>query len=259
MSFNKENFFQEGNSEEFFVGRFNPLANPANAEILRIEQCGNCALELVAELYNGMGVVGLDLASPTSGYDFKYIKLSVTDGRGNFVTAVGTGINPDVEVSNTGLLGDEWTVTVVMETGEGDLISCNCKTSYSFSFDASTGALTLDTVTAKAPVLALYEVDGTVTITTLALGSFPNGADIPFQVELHNTGTTVLTVASATPVADVLSASLPQFAGVIYPGGKYTLSAVADGNLGAGAQNGDINFVSNGGNITLVVTWTLTV
>jgi len=74
---------------------------------------------------------------------------------------------------------------------------------------------------------------------------------------LHNTGFTVLTVASATPVADVLSATLPQFAGVIYPGQKYTLSAVADGNLGAGAQTGDINFVSDGGSITLTVTWTL--
>ncbi len=34
-------------------------------------------------------------------------------------------------------------------------------------------------------------------------------------------------------------------------------SAVADGNLGAGAQTGDINFVSDGGSITLTVNWTL--
>jgi hypothetical protein len=255
MSFNKENFFVEGNSEEYFVGRTNPLANPANAEILKIEECGACTLELVGTLDNVEGVVSLEFDNPTVYYDFKYFKLQITDGKGNFVTAVGTGTNPNIDVDVTSLLGSDWTATIIMETGEGDLLSCNCKVAYSFSYNG--GTLPLDTIAANAPVLALYEVGDSVSVTTIDLGSYPDGADIPFQVELHNNGTTVLTVASATPVADVLSATLPQFAGVIYPGNKYTLSAVADGNLGAGAQTGDINFVSNGGNITLVVTWTL--
>lgn len=255
MAFNKENFYQEGNSEEYFVGRTNPLANAANAEILKIEECGACTLELVGTLETAGGVSTLKLAAPTDAYDFKYIKVQITDGKGNFATVVGTGVNPTLELGVENLLGSDWTATVIMETGEGDLISCNCKVSYSFSYDG--GTLSLDTVAAKAPVLAIYEVGGSLSITTLALGTFPDGADIPFQVELHNTGFTVLTVASATPVADVLTATLPQFAGVIYPGNKYTLSAVADGNLGAGAQTGDINFVSDGGSITLTVTWTL--
>jgi hypothetical protein len=255
MPFNKENFFQEGNSEEYFVGRTNPLANPANAEILKIEECGACTLELIATLSVTEGVANLNIGSVTCTYDFKYIKMQITDGQGNFVTVVGTGIDPDLSVDVTSLLGSDWTVTVIMETGEGDLISCNCKVVYNFSYDG--GILVLDTLAAKAPVLALYEVGGSLSITTLALGSFPDGTNIDFEVELHNTGTTVLTVASATPVADVLSATLPQFAGVIYPGQKYTLSAVADGTLGAGAQSGDINFVSDGGNITLTVNWTL--
>jgi hypothetical protein len=255
MSFNKENFYQEGNSEEFFFSRTNPLANAANAEILKIEECGACTLELVAELENVEGVVTLALQDPTDAYDFKYIKLQITDGKGNFVTVVGTGIDPLLEVDVTSLLGSDWTAIIIMETGEGDLLSCNCKVAYSFSYNG--GTLPLDTIAANAPVLSLSAVGGALGITTLALGSFPDGADIPFQVELHNTGFTVLTVASATPVADVLTATLPQFAGVIYPGNKYTLSAVADGNLGAGAQTGDINFVSDGGSITLTVNWTL--
>jgi hypothetical protein len=255
MSFNKENFYQEGNSEEYFVGRTNPLANAANAEILRIEECGACTLELLAELGNVEGVVTLTLLDPTDAYDFKYIKLQITDGKGNFVTVVGTGINPALDVDVTSLLGSDWTAIIVMETGEGDLISCNCKVTYSFSYDG--GKLELDTIAANAPVLALYEVGGSVEVTSIDLGSFPDGTNIPFQVELHNTGFTVLNVASATPVADVLSATLPTFAGVIYPGQKYTLSAVADGTLGAGAQTGDIDFISDGGNITLTVTWTL--
>jgi hypothetical protein len=255
MAFNKENFYQEGNSEEYFVGRTNPLANPANAEILKIEECGACTLELKGTLEVVEGVAQLTFKAPTDAYDFKYIKLQITDGKGNFVTVVGSGINPTMDVDVTSLLGSDWTATVIMETGDGDLISCNCKVAYSFSYDG--GTLSLDTVAAKAPVLALYEVGGSVAVTSIDLGSFPDGTNIDFEVELHNTGTTVLTVASATPVADVLTATLPQYAGVIYPGQKYTLSAVADGTLGAGAQTGDIDFVSDGGNITLTVTWTL--
>jgi hypothetical protein len=255
MAFNKENFYQEGNSEEYFFGRTNPLANPANAEILKIEECGACTLELVANLENVEGVVTFDIDAPTDGYNFKYIKLQITDGKGNFVTVVGTGINPSLSVDVTSLIGNDWIVTVIMETGEGDLISCNCKVAYSFAYNGN--FIILDTVAAKAPVLAVYEVGGSVAVTSIDLGSFPDGANIPFQLELHNTGTTILTVASATPNADVLTATLPQFAGVIYPGQKYTLSAVADGTLGAGAQTGSIDFVSDGGNITLNVDWTL--
>ena len=255
MSFNKENFYQEGNSEEFFFSRTNPLANAANAEILKIEECGACTLELVGSLTNDEGEVTLKLNDPTETYDFKYIKLQITDGKGNFVTAIGSGIDPSLVIDVTGLLGNDWTVIIVMETGEGDLLSCNCKVVYNFNYDG--GVLALDTVASNAPVLSLSAVGGALGITTFDLGTFPDGADIPFQVELHNTGFTVLTVASATPNADVLTATLPQFAGVIYPNQKYTLSAVADGTLGAGAQTGSIDFVSDGGSITLTVTWTL--
>ena len=257
MAFNKENFYQEGNSEEYFVGATNPLTNPANAEILRIEECGNCTLELV-------GVISVDaltntleikLLDPTNTYDFKYIKMQATDGAGNFVTAVGTGVNPTLKVSVDTLIGTDWTIIINMETGEGDLITCGCKASYKLNFVGN--EITVNTVAAKAPVLAIYEVDGSVSVVSIDLGNFPDGTNIPFQVELHNTGTTVLTVASATPVADVLSATLPTYAGVIYPNQKYTMSAVADGTLGAGAQAGEINYVSDGGNITLAVTWTL--
>ena len=57
MAFNKENFYQEGNSQEFFFSRTNPLANPANAEILKIKKSGCCEsdLALVAEYgYEGV-------------------------------------------------------------------------------------------------------------------------------------------------------------------------------------------------------------
>jgi hypothetical protein len=258
MPFNKENFFQEGNSEEFFFARTNPLANAANAEILKIEDCGGCCdIELVAEIKTTEGVTTVKTSVPTDAYVTKYFKVQITDGQGNFATSVGTGTISTLDVDVSNLLGSDWSVIIEISIGESDLLGCDCTKKFSFGYNGS--PLYIDTEALAAPVLSLSAVGGNLGITTLALGSFPDGADIPFQVELHNTGFTVLTVASATPVADVLSATLPQFAGVIYPGQKYTLSAVADGNLGAGAQTGDINFVSDGGSITLTVSWTLTV
>ena len=258
MSFNKENFFQEGNSEEFFFSRTNPLANGANAEILKIEDCGGCCdIQLVAEIKTTEGVTTVKTSVPTDAYVTKYFKVQITDGQGNFATSVGTGTVSTLDVDVSNLLGSDWSVIIEINTGESDLLSCDCVKKFSFAYNG--GTLNIDTIALSAPVLAVYEVGGALGITTLALGTFPDGADIPFQVELHNTGFTVLTVASATPVADVSSATLPAFAGVIFPGNKYVLSAVADGNLGAGAQTGDINFVSDGGSITLTVTWKLTV
>lgn len=257
MSFNKENFFQEGNSEEFFFARTNPLANAANAEILKIEDCGGCCdLQLNVEFETVADVTTVTVNAPTSGYDTKYFKVQITDGQGNFATSVGTGTVSTLDVDVSNLLGSDWSVIIEIATGELDILGCDCVKKFSFGYDG--GDLVIDTEVLADPLLRLAAVGGALGITTLALGTFPDGADIPFQVELHNTGFTVLTVASATPVADVLSATLPAFAGVIFPGNKYTLSAVADGNLGAGAQTGEIDFVSDGGNITLTVNWTLT-
>ena len=256
MSFNKENFFQEGNSEEFFFSRTNPLANAANAEILKIEDCGGCCdLQLNIKLNTLEGVTTVTVNAPTSGYDTKYFKVQITDGQGNFATSVGTGTVSTLDIDVSNLLGSDWSVIIEISTGELDILGCDCVKKFSFAYNG--GSLSIDTEALANPVLALYEVGGSVAVTSIDLGSFPDGTNIPFEVELHNTGFTVLTVASATPVADVLSSTLPQFAGVIYPGQKYTLSAVADGTLGAGIQTGDINFVSNGGNITLTVTWEL--
>jgi hypothetical protein len=256
MAFNKENFYQEGNSEEYFFSRTNPLANAANAEILKIEDCGGCCdLDLVVDLSTVEGVTTLTFGAPTDNYDTKYIKVQITDGKGNFATAVGTGNVSDLDVDITGLTGSDWSVIIEISTGESDLLGCDC--TKKFSFDYNGGTLDINTGLLSDPELKLAEVGGTIGVTTIDLGSFPDGTNIPFEVELHNTGFTVLTVASATPTADVLTSTLPQFAGVIYPGQKYTLSAVADGTLGAGAQSGSIDFVSDGGNITLTVDWTL--
>lgn len=256
MPFNKENFFADGNSEEFFFARTNPLANGANAELLKIEDCGGCCdLQLNVDIDTVEGVTTITINAPTSGYDTKYFKVQITDGQGNFATSVGTGTLSTLEVDVSNLLGSDWYVIIMIATGELDILGCDCVQKFTFEYDG--GILAIDTEALANPVLTVTALNSTVGITTLELGSFPNGDNYAFEVELRNTGFTVLTVASATPVADVLSASLPPFAGVIYPGQKFTLLGGINGNLGTGAQTGSIVFVSNGGNITLTVNWTL--
>lgn len=256
MPFNKENFFADGNSEEFFFARTNPLANAANAELLKIKSCGNCCdLQLDFSAATTEGVTTFTLNAPTSGYDTKYIKIQITDGNGNFVTGVGTGTVSSIAIDTSTLSGNEWYVIIEIATGELDILGCDCVQKFTFEYDG--GTLAIDTEALANPVLRVTELNSTVGITTLELGSFPDGDNYTFEVELRNTGFTVLTVATAIPVANVLDASLPPFAGVIYPGQKFTLLGTINGNLGIGAQTGSIIFVSDGGNITLTVNWTL--
>jgi hypothetical protein len=108
-------------------------------------------------------------------------------------------------------------------------------------------------------VLRITNVGGTTAITTKSLGlTFPAlGPNINFQVELENIGNTVLDIGTITVSSQVLSASIPTFADIIFPGQKRTLSAVANGNLTAGAKTGSIVVNSNGGNITLAITYTV--
>ena len=258
MPFNKQNFFQEGNSEEFFFARTNPLANAANAEILKIEDCGGCCdLQLDFSAATTLGVTTFTLNAPTSGYNTKYIKIQITDGVGNFVTGVGTGTVSSIAIDTSPLTGSDWSVIIEISTGESDILACDCVKRFSFGYDG--GTLAIDTEALWAPVLRITEVGGTLAITTKSLGlTFPAlGPNIPFQVELENTGNEVLTIGTITVTSQVLSASIPQFANVIYPGQKRTLSAVANGNLAAGAKTGSIVVNSDGGNITLAITYTV--
>jgi hypothetical protein len=258
MSFNKENFFVEGNSEEFFFSRTNPLANGANAEILKIENCGGCCdLQLDFSAATTEGTTTFTFNSPTSGYDTKYIKVQITDGEGNFVTGVGTGTVSSIAINVGTLTGSDWSVIIEIATGDLDILNCDCVRRFSFAYDG--GTLAIDTEALWAPKLRITNVGGTTAITTKSLGlTFPaSGPNINFQVELENIGNTVLDIGAITVTSQVLSASIPTFADIIFPGQKRTLSAVANGNLAAGNKTGSIVVNSNGGNITLAITYTV--
>jgi hypothetical protein len=268
MAFNKENFYQEGNSQEFFFTRTNPLANPANAEILKIEKSGCCGTELplVAEYgYNGMAqTFEIDFSSPTSTIDSRYVKVVVTDGQGNFATAVGTGTVGDLSVDVSNLdVSVTWTVSVVIEVNENAAVNCPCIVEYTFPYLSFAGTVTVDTTTLYAARIALFEADGTTPVAdggAYDLGTFPDGGTTEdFRVVIANNGASVLTISSVSFTGDVLSFTLPQYAGVVYPGGTITLSGKVDASGIAGSYTGTITINSDAVNdpFTIDIDYTL--
>ena len=254
MAFNKENFYQEGNSQEFFFSRTNPLANPANAEILKIKKTGCCDTEfaLVAEYsYNGMGqTFDIDFSAPTSTIDSRYVKVVVTDGLGNFATAVGTGTVSSLSVDVANLDASVvWTVSVVIEVLENASVNCPCMVEYTFPYNSFVGSVTIDTTTLGSQALRLLKADNSTIVAdngNYSIGTFPDGGTTePFTVYVRNVGNQVLTVSSVSFLADVLSFTLPAFAGVIYPGQSVELTGTVDASGAAGAYGGAITINSN--------------
>ena len=261
MAFNKENFYQEGNSQEFFFSRTNPLANPANAEILKIKKsgcCDNSELALVARYgYNGMGQT-FDI-SFDSTINARYAKVVVTDGQGHFATAVGTTSISSLSVDVTGLDSNvTWTISVVFEVNENASVDCPCIVEYTFPYYPASRPQTVNTLTLDAPVVALFEADGTTSVANSGnydLGTFPDGGTTEsFSVVVKNNGQSVLTISSVSFTGDIVSFTLPQFAGVVYPGGAITLSGTVDASGIAGSYTGDITINSDAVNDPYIVT-----
>jgi len=261
MAFNKENFYQEGNSQEFFFSRTNPLANPANAEILKIKKsgcCDNSELALVAEYgYNGMGQT-FDIEFDST-INARYAKVVVTDGLGHFATAVGTTSIDDLSVDVTGLDSNvTWTISVVFEVNENASVDCPCIVEYTFPYYPASGTQTVNTLTLDAPVLAVFEADGTTSVAnggTYNIGSFAAGGTTePFSIVLKNIGLSVGIGSGSSFTGDIVSFTIPQFAGVIYPNGTVTLSGTVDASGIAGSYTGDITINSNAVNDPYTVT-----
>ena len=248
MPFNKQNFFVEGNSEEFFFSRTNPLANGANAEILKIENCGGCCdLQLDFSAETTSSVTTFTFNAPTSGYDTKYIKVQITDGAGNFVTGVDTGTVSSIAINVSTLTGSNWSVIIEIATGDLDILNCDCVRRFSFGYDG--GTLAIDTEALWAPALRLLKADNSTIVAdngNYSIGTFPDGGTTaPFTVYVKNVGNQVLTVSSVSFLADVASFALAPFSGVIYPGQSIAYSGTVDTSGAAGAYGGAITINSN--------------
>jgi hypothetical protein len=250
MAFNKANFYQEGNSEEYFLDRTNPTANPANAIILKTNECCE-GFELNVEFeLSGTSLTGT-FGSPTSTYDTRYIKVIVNDGNGNFVSNVGTGNVSSIVVDTTGLTaGATWQIQIVIETTDSILINCPCMADYTIYFAGNDGNIvSVDTTTLYAQRLSLFKADGTTAVAdggTYALGSFTaGGTEEPFSVVVKNTGSHVLTISSVSFTSDVTSFVLPQYAGVVFPNQALALNGKVDSSGIAGSYTGTITLNSD--------------
>ena len=252
MAFNKENFYQEGNSQEYFFSRTNPLANAGNAEILRIKDCccAGVSIELVAEGALTAGNLSITFSAPTSTIDSRYVKVVVTDGQGNFATTVGTGTVTTLDVDVTGLNPNtEWTISVVIEVGENPAIECPCMKEFDLIFNPYTGSFTVDTTTLGTQRIALLQADNNTVVSdggSYSIGSFAAGGTTePFTVYVKNTGGMVLTVSSVSFTSDVAAFTLPNFANVIYPGQSVAYSGKVDTSGVAGSYTGTITVNSD--------------
>jgi hypothetical protein len=252
MPFNKENFYQEGNSQEYFFARTNPLANAGNVEILRIKDCC-CAgvdIQLVAEgTVGGGGALTVTFSAPTSSIDSRYIKVVVTDGQGNFATSVGTSTVSSLVVDTTTLnQNQDWTVNIVIEVGENPAIDCPCMKEYDFTFVPSVG-FTIDTTTLGSQALRLLESDNSTVVAdggAYAIGSFTAGGTTePFTVYVRNVGGQVLTVGSVSFTSDVAAFTLAPFSDVVYPNQSIAYSGTVDASGVAGTYSGTITVNSN--------------
>jgi hypothetical protein len=256
MAFNKENFFTEGNSEESFFTRTNPLANPANAEILKIQDCGDCDIFLDVDISETMGGTEFTFGSPTDDYVTEHLKIQITDGRGNFVTNVQTGAVVDVILDTTELLGSDWTIYLGIKLSGNVLADCGCSKIFTFKYDKT--ELNIDTENSGAGVLALFETINGASVNTINIGTFPIGADPAFTFYIGNQGGSVLNVSAVNNItADVLTAVLPTYGNTVQPNNFIPVSGTVDGSLLAGAQSGTLDVVSDEGTITLTISYTL--
>ena len=250
MSFNKENFYQEGNSQEYFFSRTNPLANAGNVEILRIKDCccSGVSIELVAEGTVGGGALTVTFDSPTDAIDSRYIKVVVTDGQGNFATSVGTGTVSSLVVDTTTLNQNQhWTVNIVIEVVDNPGIECPCMKEYDFTFVPSVG-FDIDTTTLGAQALRILESDNSTVVAdggTYNVGNIVGGTTGTFTVYIRNVGSQVLTVSSVSFTADVTAFTLAPFANIVYPNQSIAYSGTVDTSGAAGPYSGTITVNSN--------------
>jgi hypothetical protein len=206
----------------------------------------------------------IDFSSPTSSIDSRYVKVVVTDGLGNFATAVGTGTVSGLSVDVANLdVSVTWTVSVVIEVNENAAVNCPCMVEYTFPYLSFAGTVTVDTTTLYAARIALFEADGTTPVAdggAYDLGTFPDGGTTEdFSVVIANNGASVLTISSVSFTGDVLSFVLPAFAGVIYPGNSITLRGTVDSSGAAGSYTGTVTVNSDATNTvyTIDVDYTL--
>ena len=127
MPYNLDNAFVNGATESIYLAPTNPTANPGNAETLKTQ--GDCC-STPFTFTGDLEVDGTDLVatftSPSAG--LRYIKVTVTDGLGNFATNVDTTspfgpITVDCSTLNP---NTTWQVAITAEEDGEVFVTCAC-------------------------------------------------------------------------------------------------------------------------------------
>jgi len=259
MSYLKDNFFEEGNSEDAFFSRTNPLANAANAEILKVEECGDCGIELVVEISTTGGTTTVTYAAPTSTYaDLIVLNAQFTDGLGNFATESGGG------TVNTSALDSSatWTVTISIQIGEGGIFGCACSKKFNFSYSPADG-IDIDTREIGIGLLRASATEGgTYNLTTVPAGAYADGGtseDFDFYVQ--NVGVNALRVETISITGDVLSAAFDTTlvgSGTLFATNIRKIATTLDSSGAVGSYSGTVVFnYTDGTTQVITITYTL--
>jgi len=259
MAFELDNFFEEGNSEDAFFGRTNPLANAANAEILRIEECGDCDIELVVEIVTSGGTTSITFSAPTSTYaDTIVLNTQLTDGKGNFATEAGDGALDTSALDSSQV----WTATITVQIGEGGIFGCACSKKFNFDYDPALGII-IDTRTIGIGVLrASATVGGTYNLETIAAGAFAAGGTFEtFEFFVKNVGVNALRIDTLTVNGDLIGANIDTTMlglNTLFPTNIRKIEAELDTSGAAGAYSGDVIFTYTDGTTQAIeITYTL--
>jgi hypothetical protein len=259
MAFLKDNFFEEGNSEDSFFSRTNPLANAANAEILKVEECGDCGIELVVEITTTGDTTTVTYAAPTSTYaDLIVLNAQFTDSLGNFATESGGG------TVNTSALDSSaiWTVTISIQLGEGGIFGCACSKKFNFSYSPADG-IEIDTREIGIGLLRASATEGgNYNLTTVPAGAFPDGGtDEDFDFYVQNVGVNALRIATVTVTGDVLSAAIDTTllgAETLFATNIRKIATTLDSSGAVGSYSGTVVFnYTDGTTQVITITYTL--
>jgi len=259
MSYVKDNFFEEGNSEAAFFSRTNPLANAANAEILRVEECGNCDIQLAVEISTVEGETTITFGAPTSTYtDVIVLNTQFTDGLGNFATLSGDGTLDTSSLDSSAI----WTATISIQIGEGGIFGCACSKKFNFSYNPANGVVIDTTTLGIGQLRASATEGGTYDLTTVPAGSFPDGGtseDFDFYVQ--NVGVNALRVESISITGDVLSAAFDTTlvgSGTLFATNIRKIATTLDSSGVVGSYSGTVVFnYTDGTTETITITYTL--
>jgi hypothetical protein len=259
MSYLKDNFFEEGNSEDAFFSRTNPLANAANAEILKVEECGDCGIELVVEISTTGGTTTVTYAAPTSTYaDIIVLNAQFTDGLGNFATQSGGGTVDTSALDSSAI----WTATISIQLGEGGIFGCACSKKFNFSYSPADG-IDIDTREIGIGLLRASATEGgSYNLTTVPAGAFPDGGtDEDFDFYVQNVGVNALRVESISITGDVLSAAFDTTlvgSGTLFATNIRKMATTLDSSGAVGSYSGTVVFnYTDGTTETITITYTL--